>query len=166
MPTNLSGTVRPKTFDRKTWYPLLYINFADTTIFLEHCKDAHDFFRLCETKVFWRKNMILPFFIRRIFLKRELLSKAVAFVYKNFRQGETKNSRQKKVIPPNMHKIFCTPIYLKHLRKAHVQFPHCETENFWRQFVIASIMHKLFRLPQNFLKHWRDADEFFRHCET
>ena len=53
--------------------------------------------------------MILPFFIRKNFSKQELLSKTVGFVYKNFRQGDTKNFRQKNVIPPIMNNVFRYP---------------------------------------------------------
>ena len=35
MPRNFFGTKRPKIFDRKTWYTLLYIKFSDTIIFSE-----------------------------------------------------------------------------------------------------------------------------------
>ena len=109
MPTKLSGTVRPKTFDTKPWYPLLYIKISDTTIFLKHGRDAHEFIQLCKTKVFRRKNMILPFFIRKNFSKQELLSKTVGVVYKIFRQAETKNFRQKNVIPLIMNEVFRYP---------------------------------------------------------
>ena len=134
--------------------------------------------------------MIPPFFFRKNFSKREILSKTVGFAYKKFRQGETKEFRQKNVIPPIMHKffryhkfsetlkgcprifsairdkkfstkccdipiihkIFDTRNFLQHWRDAQKIFQDCETENFWRKYVIPSTMDKLFRLPQTFWK--------------
>ena len=55
---NFFGIVRPKVFDRKTWYPLLYIKLSDTTILLKPWRDAHENFRHFETEIFWRKNVI------------------------------------------------------------------------------------------------------------
>ena len=49
-----------------------------------------------------------------------------------------------------MHKPLDNRNFLKHLGKVHEVFPHCEIENFRRKYVIASVMHKLFRLPQFF----------------
>ena len=79
MPTIFFGTVRQKDLDGNLWYPLLCIKFFDTPNFLKHWRDAHDFFRHCETKNFRRKNVIPPFssiklFETKIFLKNSRIS--------------------------------------------------------------------------------------------
>ena len=60
MATKFFGTVRPKIFDGKSWYPLLYKKHFDTPISLKHCTDAHLIFRHCRLKNFWRKIVIPP----------------------------------------------------------------------------------------------------------
>ena len=65
--TKFFGTVRQKIFDGKLWYPLLCIKFFDTPNFLEHWRDAHEFFRYYETKNFRRKNVIPPFSSIKLF---------------------------------------------------------------------------------------------------
>ena len=152
MPTKYFGTVRPKKFGRKTWYPLLYIKFSDTSIFLKHGRDAHEIFRLCETKVFRRKNMILPFFISQNFSKQELLSKTVGFVYKLFRQGETKNFRQKDVIPPIMNKFFRYTKFSETLKGCPQRFSALRDKKFSTKICDTPIMHKLIDY-RNYLKH-------------
>ena len=70
MPTKFSGTVRPKTFDRKLWYPLFYIKISDTTSFWNIARMLTKIFRLCETNVSRQKTLIPHFFIRKIIWKR------------------------------------------------------------------------------------------------
>ena len=57
--TKFFGTVRQKSFDGNLWYPLLYINYFDSPIFLRHWREAHVIFRHCETKKILRKILIL-----------------------------------------------------------------------------------------------------------
>ena len=153
--------VRQKSFDRKTWYPLLYIKDSDTTILLKHCRDAHETFRLCETKGSRRKNMIHPFFIRKNFSIRENLSKLVGFVYKSFRQGETKNFRQKDVIPPTMNEFFRYTNFSETLKRCPQIFSALRDKKFSTKLCDDPIMHKLID-NRNFLKHLRKAHENFR----
>ena len=167
MPTNLSGTVRPKTFDRITRYPLLYIRFSDTIFFSEKLQGCSQNFSVLWDHIFsTAKCDPFPFFNRKNFSKPETFSKTVGSLYRNFRQCEANFFRRKFVTPKLCIKLLDTRKFLKRLSKAHANFPHCETENCWQNYVVASIMHKYFRLPQNVLKHWRDANQFVRHCKT
>ena len=108
------GTVRPKNFDGKTWYPLLWINFFDTPSFLKHWRDAHEFFRYCETWKFRLKIVIchlksINFFYTRNFLEngRGPLQRFL------FRSCETKNF-DKIVMPPFLcMKVFDKRFFLK-----------------------------------------------------
>ena len=150
MSTKFFGTVRPKIFDRKTWYPLLYIKVSDTSIFLKHGRDAHKFIRLCETKVFRRRNMILPFFIRKNFSKRELLLKTIGFVHKNFWQGETKSFRPKNVTPPIVNKLFQNPKISETLKGCPWKFFGTVRQCFFDKICDTRIMHKVFRHPKVF----------------
>ena len=93
--TKYFGTMRPKFFDGKLWYPLLSIKFFDTPNFLKYRRDAHEIFRHCENKNFRQKNVIPPppptfssinFFETRNFLKnsRIPLRNFSALRHKNF----------------------------------------------------------------------------------
>ena len=104
------------------------------------------------------------FFIRKNFLKREILSKTVGFVYKIFRQGETKIFRQKSLIPPIMQKFFR---YLKlsgTLKGCPRIFSALRDKKFWTKSCDTPIMHKLID-NRNFLKHLGKAHEVFPHSE-
>ena len=90
-----------------------------------------------------------PFFIRKNFSKRDILSKTVGFVYKNFRQGETKNFRQKNVIPPIMNNVFRYPKSSETLKYAQEFFRYCETIFFRRKVVIPLSCIK-FSIPEIF----------------
>ena len=132
--------------------------------------------------------MIPPFFFRKNFSKREILSKTVGFIYKNFRQVETKNFRQKIKIPPIMIKFFDIPNFLKPWRDAQELFRYCETKFFWRKvviplscikFSIPEIFWNIEGMPTNFFgtlrpknfetKTWypllfSDTTNFLKHC--
>ena len=144
------GTLRREIFDRKTWCPLLCKIISDTTIFLTHCRDAHENIRYWETKFFKRNMWYAPFFIRKQssesknFLKkcRTPSQKFFGTVRQTFSGG--------KLWHPFYAYFFDTRIFLKHWRNAHENFRHCETENFWRKNVITRIMHKIFRYPKFF----------------
>ena len=167
MPTNLSGTVRPKIFDRKTWYPLLYIKISDTTIFLIHCRVDHEIFRLCETNVSRQKNLIPKFLFRKIFSKQKILSKTLGFVCKKFRQCETKKFWQKNVIPPLIHKNSDTTILLKHCRDAHETFRLCETKGSRRKNMVHPfLIRKNFSIRENLSKTVGFVYKYFRQGET
>ena len=114
MPTNFFGTVRPKIFDGKTWYPLVCIKFLDTPNFLKHWRYAHEIFRHCETKSFRRKNVIPPVCIK--FFDSPDFLKHWRDAHEIFRHCETKNFRRKLVIPPIMHKVFRYPKFSETLK--------------------------------------------------
>ena len=80
-------TVRQKIFDGKTWNPLLWIKFPAAHNFLKPSRDAHEFFRHCETQIFQRKTWY-PFHPQN-FSKPETFSKTVSFPYEFFRYCET-----------------------------------------------------------------------------
>ena len=203
MPTKIFGSVTQKIFVGKLWYPLLFIEFFDTSNFLNHCRDAHEFFRHWETKNFRRKHVIPPimpkiFPIPQIFLKHWRNAHVI------FQPVRPKFFVRKLWYPLLCINFSDTPNFLKHWRDAHKIFRHCETKSFRRKIVIPSIMHETFRYPKffwniegmptkffgtvrqkistetcdtpllcisffdtpNFLKHWRDAHEIFRRCET
>ena len=70
---------------------------------------------------------------------------------RNFLALRDKKFSTKSCDIPIMHKVFDTRNFLKHWRDAHKIFRHCETENFQRNYVIPSLMHKKTITP-NFLK--------------
>ena len=143
MPTKFFGSLRPKFFAGKTWYPLIYMKLFDTPTFLKHWTDAHKMFRHCETKFFnwkmWYPLLCIKFPVTPNYLKHW------RDAHKIFRHCETTNFRRKDVIHPVMHKIFVTPIYLKHRTDAQGNFRQCEAKIFRRKFVIPPIIHKMFR---------------------
>ena len=59
-----------------------------------------------------------------------------------------------------MHKIFVTPIYLKHRTDAHGNFRQCETIFFRRNLLYPLLSIKCFD-TSNYLKHCRDAPRSF-----
>ena len=97
------------------WCPFLSKNFLATANLLEHCTEGylHEMFRYCETKQFWRKNLIpLPILClkipdARIFLKRR------GFRYEVFQYCETKNSDRKWWYPPIVQKVFSFPNFFR-----------------------------------------------------
>ena len=83
-----------------------------------------------------------------------------------FFDSETKNFRRKLVIPPIMHKIFSIPQIFWNIEGMPTNiFGTVRQKNFdgktWYPLVCINFFDTL-----NFLKHWRDAHEIFRHCET
>ena len=83
-----------------------------------------------------------------------------------FRHCETKKFRRKLVIPPIMHKIFSIPQIFWNIEGMPTNiFGTVRQKNFdgktWYPLVCINFFDTL-----NFLKHWRDAHEIFRHCET
>ena len=94
--TKLFGTVRQKVFNWKMWYPLLCIKFFDTSIYLEHWRDAHKIFRLSETENFCRKNLI-SFIIHEIFRYPNFSETLNGCPQKFSAQGEEKFSPKKRV---------------------------------------------------------------------
>ena len=117
---------------------------------MKHSREAHEIFRLGETKVSRRKNMIPPFSSVKIFRNEKFSQKQQDSFTKIFGKVRQKNFDRKVWYPLLCKKLFDIPNFLEHLGKAHEVFPHCEMEIFWRKYVIASIMHRLFRLLQTF----------------
>ena len=83
-----------------------------------------------------------------------------------FRHCETKNFRRKLVISPIMHKNFSVPQIFWNIEGMPTKFFGTVRQkifdgNLWYPLLCI----KFFDTP-NFLRHWRDAHEIFRHCET
>ena len=106
MPTKFFGTVRPKIFAEKTWYPVLCIKFFDTPNFLKHWSDAHEIFRHCETKNFRRKNVITPLSSIKLFEARNFLKNS-KIPLRNFSAlWDIKISTESRDMPPFIHYFF------------------------------------------------------------
>ena len=103
MPTKFFGSLRPKFFAEKTWYPLLYMKIFDTPTFLKHWTDAHKNFRHKETKIFRRKNVLLLLCIK--IFDTLIFLKPWRNVHKIFQLCETEIFRRNFVIPPIIHKL-------------------------------------------------------------
>ena len=146
MPTKVFGTVRPKSFDGKIWYPLLCIKFFDTSIFLKHWRDAHKIFRHCETKIF-RRKIVIPPIVHKNFSIPQFFKKIQGMLKKFFGRKRQKNFRQKTVIPPIMHKFFQYLKVSETLKGCPQNFRHCETKKFRRENVIPLSMHRFFQYP-------------------
>ena len=83
-----------------------------------------------------------------------------------FRHCETKNFRRKIVIPSIKHKIFRYPKFSETLNGCPRNFSALwDKKIFDGKLWYPLLCIKFFDTP-NFLKHWRDAHEIFRHCET
>ena len=109
MPTKFFGTVRPKLFDGKTWYPLVCIKFFDTPNFLKHWRDAHEIFRHCETKTFRWKNVIPPFSSIKLFETKNFLKNSRILLRKFSALWDIKISTENRDKPPLFHKFFSIP---------------------------------------------------------
>ena len=138
--------MRPKSFDEKTWYPLVCIDFFNTPIFLKHWGDALEIFRHCETKIFRSKNVIRAFSSIKFFETRNFLKNS-KIPLRNFSALWDINFQRNIVIPHKCKKFFDTPNFLKDWRDAHEIFRHCETKTFRRENVIPPSMHRVFQYP-------------------
>ena len=116
MPTNFFGTVRPKIFDGKTWYPLFhpYI-FFETKNFLKNSRIfLRKFWALWDIKIS-TGNRDMPPLIHKFFSIPENFRKTEGFLYKAFRFGPVRQKfRQNRDAPLLFMKIFDKRIFLKH----------------------------------------------------
>ena len=90
------------------------------------------------------------------------------FSYEFYRQCETKIFQRILVIPPSYAQIFAIYEFFWNTELFPNEiFWYCVTNVFdgetWNPLPLWCI--KIFDI-QNFLKHWRDAHEIFRYCET
>ena len=125
---------------------------------------SNESFRHCETKNFRRKNVIPLLCIN--FFDTPNSQKHWSDAHEIFRHCETRIFRRKNVIPPSMHKSFRRPQFSETLKGCPWNFSTLWDKNFFEGkmwYPLLSI--KIFDTP-NFLKHWTDAREMFRHCET
>ena len=107
--TKFFGTVRQKSSDGNLWYPLLCIKFFDTPNLLKHWRDAHEIFRHCETKNFWRKNVIPPFSFIKLFETKNFLKNSRIPLRKFSALWDIKILTENRDMPPLIHKFFSIP---------------------------------------------------------
>ena len=113
-PRSFSALWDKKFSTTKLWYPLLCINFFNTSIFLKHWRDAHKSFRHCETKNI-RRKIVIPHKGEKIFVTLNFL-KDWRDAHEIFRHCETKKFRRENVIPHSMHRVFRNPNFSETLR--------------------------------------------------
>ena len=148
MPTSFFGTVWPKICDRKTRYPLLYINFSDTSIFLKHGRDAHKSFWYCETIFFRRKMWYVPFFQPKNLSETRSFPKNSRIPLQKFSAMWDKHFSAENCGTQTMHKNVWYPKVSGTIKECPRKFCALWDRNFFgRNYVVAPILHKLFRLP-------------------
>ena len=91
------------------WYPLICIKIFDTPIFLKHWRDAHEIFRHCEAKNFWRKNVIPPFLSIKFFETRNFFKNS-KIPLRNFSAlWDIKILTENGDMPPLIYNFFSIP---------------------------------------------------------
>ena len=146
MPTKFFGTVRPECFDGKTWYPPVCIKVFDAPNFLRHWRNAHEIFRHCETKKFWRNFVMPP--IKHITFRYPKFSETLNGCPRNFSTLWDKKLSTENCDTPLMHKIVRYPQFSETLKECprnvsalwdkKVSTENCDTH----------IMHKIVRYPK------------------
>ena len=118
-----------------------------------------------------RKIVILPRLLSKIFRDQKLV-KHQKIPLRNFSAlWDKKFSIENLETPPPPPLLsinfFATGKFLKYSTEGFTYqiYRHCETKNFRRKKVIPLVCIKFFDTP-NFLKHRRDAHEYFQDCET
>ena len=147
MPTKFFGTVRPKIFDGKMWYPPFHqLNYSKPDFFPKNNRIPWRSFSALWDKIFSAEFSDIPFLCikfcdTRIFLKHRTVPQ------RHFLVLCDKSFRRRNVIPLPLWCIsfFDTPNVLKHWRDAHDIFQHFGTKIFRRKNVIPPITHKIFR---------------------
>ena len=159
MPTNCFGSLRPKFFAGKTWYPLLYLKLFDTPTFLKHWTDAHKNFRHKETKNFRRKN-VLPLFMYKI-IRYPNFSEILKECSQIFSATWDKNFSTKICYTPYYPWNVSIPQNIWNIEGIpHEVFRYYEIQIFRRKTRYPLIYMKLFDTPC-FRKHWADAQKIF-----
>ena len=156
--------MREKIFDGKLWNPLLCIKFFDTPNFLKHWRDAHEIFRHCETKNF-RRKIVIPPIMHKIF-RYPKFSETLKGWPRNFSALWDQKFSMEKRDTPYYAWNFSIPQVFWNIEGMPTKFfgtvrPKIVDGKTWYPLLCI----KFFNTP-NFLKHWRDAHEIFRHCET
>ena len=152
-------------FRRKILTPLLCIIFFDTRIFLKHWRNAHENFRHFETEYFWRKNVIPPI-IYKVFRLPQTFWNIEVMPTNFFGTVRPKNFRRRNLIL-----IFSSGNTFRNQK-----FSQKQQDSFTKR---SALWDKLFSTENGdtlvcikffdtryFPKHWGNAHEFFRHCET
>ena len=160
------GTLRREIFDRKTWCPLLCKKISDTTFFLTHCRDALEDIRYWGTKFFDRNMWYAPFFIRKQFSESKTFSKNSRTRSQKLSALWDRQFPAENCDTPIINNFFRYPTF----SETSEECPRKLSALLGRQFLTEkrdTPYHTLnFSITPNFLKHWRDAHEFFWHCET
>ena len=151
-PTKFIGTVRQKTFDGKTWYPLVCIKFFDTPNFLKLWRYAHEIFQHCETKNFRRKNVIPPS-MHKVFRYPKFSETFKGCPRIFLALWDKKFSTEKRDTPFFIHIFFETKNFLKNSRISLRKFSALWDIKFSTgNRDMPPLIHKFFSIPENFRK--------------
>ena len=168
MLTKIFGTRRLKNFDSNMWYAPLLIRkqFSESKTFSKTVGLLHKNFRHCETKNFRRQLVTHPIMHKNFRLPK--VSETLTGCPRDFSALWDLNCFDGKLryTPLFFSKNFSKPgIFSKTVGLLYKFFRQCETNDFLRKIVtpIKCINFFDIRYPP---KHWRDAHEFFRHCES
>ena len=111
-------------------------------------------------KLFTGKMLHTPLFIRKIFVKPEIFSRTVGFLYKFFRHCEKNNFRRKIVTPLLCIKFFVYPKLSETLKGCLRYFRQCQTWNIRQKNVVPLICIN-FLIPQFFWNIAGMLNKFF-----
>ena len=152
-PRKISGPVRQRIFDWKTWYSLSYKKFLDYQIFSKTLKRCPRVF-----SAMWDHSFLTAKWDTRPLFFRENFSKP----WRKFPAVWDKQLSAGNCDTPNMHKTFRYPIFSETLKGCSRSFRHCETENFWRKGVMFSVYYAyIFSRAQFFWKIEGKLTTFF-----
>ena len=172
-PTKFFGTVGQKVFDGKSWHspPPSHPNFFDTRNFCNSkgFPPPYGNFRHCETKNFWRKILILPPLLFKLFrhLKFATVKDSPTDVFGTVRQKTFDGKSWYSLPPPFYPNFFDTQNYCNGKRFPYGKFRHCVKENFRRKnLILPPLSHPNFLDTRKYCNSkWLPYGNF-RHCET
>ena len=108
--------------------PVLCKKFFNTPKFLTHWREAHEFFRHCETKNFWGKNVIPP--IKHKVFRYSNFSETLNGCPRNFSALWDKKLSTENCDTPIMHKIVRYPKFSETLKGCPPNFSALWDQNF------------------------------------
>ena len=165
MPTKIFGTLRQRIFDGKTWYPLLCIKIFDYPKLSETLKGCPRFFLgTVRPKIFRRKSLIPRFSSIKTF-RNQKVSKNSRIPVQKFLALWDIQLWAEICDTRIMHKFFQYPKFSETLKGFPRNFSALWDKNFLTENCDTLLCINNFH-TRIFLKHWRNAHEKFRHCET
>ena len=151
MPTNFSGTVKPKNFNGKAWYPpFSTIKHFETKNFLKNSRiPLRNFSALWDIKIS-TENRDMPPLTQKFFSIPESFLKTEGFLYKDCRFGplRKKNSAESWCPPYYAWKFSIKEYFWNSRVFSNEIIWFSQTKNFRRKNVITPIMKKVFRYPK------------------